>query len=443
MPLWLVVYVQKYWSMSNFDVLGQLQSSDKGLSQKQVNERLIQHGPNEIGRRRVRTGLFIFISQFKNPLVILLIGASIVAGFLGEVTDATIIAVIVLLNGFLGFFQEYRSEKALVRLRKYITFTAKVIRESEKRQVDTKELVPGDVVLLGIGDVVPADIRLLDTEELLIDESSLTGESYPARKTSSEISAENPSIHEMKNIVFMGTYVKSGEGMGVVAATGKDTYLGKTAQLLNKIRRESEFQKSMKKFGYTLVKVVLVSVVIIFLVNALLVKDIISTLLFSLALAVGMVPEALPIVVTISLSSGALMLAKKDVVVKRLVSVEDLGNIDIVCTDKTGTITENKLTLEKYVDIDGNPDENLLLYSLLCNSIKKKIDIGNPIDTAIWNYARSRNFDTKTLERYSILKEFPFDSNRKRMTVVAKTNENVLLICKGAPEIILDLSTHI
>ncbi len=436
------MYARKYWVMSGSEVLNQLDSSEKGLSKKQVNERLARFGANEISKRKVRTGLFVFLFQFKNPLVIILIGASIVAAFLGELTDATIIIVIVAINGLVGFFQEYRSEKALERLRKHITFTAKVIREGEKQYVDTKELVPGDLVLLGTGDVVPADARLLNVDELSIDESSLTGESYPVRKVSPEMSAESPSIHEMKNVAFMGTYVKGGEGIGVVTATGKDTYLGKTALLLKKIKRESEFQKSMTRFGYTLIKVVLASVVLIFLINVLLVRDIISTILFSLALAIGMVPEALPIVVTVALSSGALMLAKKSVIVKRLVSVEDLGNVDVVCTDKTGTITENKLTLEKYMDINGKPENNLILYSLVCNSIRKKKDIGNPIDTAIWNYAK-QNFDIKALENYSIVKEMPFDSNRKKMSAVIRTSGKLLLISKGAPESILDISTHV
>ncbi|UCH70724.1 MAG: HAD-IC family P-type ATPase, partial [Candidatus Bathyarchaeota archaeon] len=260
MHLSLAMYARKYWSMSGSDVLGQLDSSDGGLDKKQVGERLVKYGPNEISKRKVRTGLFILLSQFKNPLVIILMGASIVAAFLGELTDATIIIVIVAINGLLGFFQEYRSEKAVERLGKYITFTAKVMREGEKRHVDTKELVPGDVVLLGTGDVIPGDVRLLSVDELSIDESSLTGESYLVRKASSEISAESPPIHELKNMAFMGTYVKDGEGVGVVVATGKDTYLGKTAQLLKKIKRESEFQKSMTKFGYTLIRIVLASV---------------------------------------------------------------------------------------------------------------------------------------------------------------------------------------
>ncbi len=436
------MYSRKYWSMTSSDVLDQLESSEKGLSSNQARERLTRVGINEIGKKKVRAGIFIFLSQFKNPLVLVLLVASVVAALVGEMTNGIIILIIVSINGTLGFFQEYRSEKAVERLGKYITFTAKVMREGEKRVINTRELVPGDIVFLGTGDVVPADIRLLSVDELSIDESSLTGEAYPARKISSELSGEALPMHDLKNIAFMGTYVSDGQGSGVVIATGKDTYLGKTAQLLKAIKRKSEFQKSMEKIGYTLMKVVLASVVIIFLINAFLVRDIISTILFSVALAIGMVPEALPIVITISLSSGALMLAKKSVVVKRLVSVEDLGNVDIVCVDKTGTLTENKLTLETYCDIDGNPEEKVILYSLLCNSVRKEKDVGNPIDTVLWNYGKEK-FGTKSLEDYIILKEMPFDSTRKKMSAVAKTDGKLLLISKGAPESIIESSTHV
>ena len=432
----------KYWAESSAVVLEHLDSSEKGLDKEQAAKRLQQYGPNEISKRKARTSLSVFLSQFKNPLVIILIVASIVAAFLGELTDATIIIIIVAINGLLGFFQEYRSERALERLRKYITFTAEVVREGSKRNVDTKELVPGDIVLLKTGDVVPSDMRLLEVDELSIDESSLTGESYPVRKTSSEVVAEKTMIHEMKNTAFMGTYVKGGQGIGVTVGTGNDTYLGRTAQLLKKIKRESEFQKSMTKFGLTLIKIVLASVVLIFLVNFFLVRDVISALLFSLALAIGMVPEALPIVITIALSSGALLLAKKNLVVKRLVSVEDFGNVDVVCTDKTGTITENKLTLEKYFDVDGAPEEKLIFYSLLCNSLKKRSEIGNPMDMAIWKFAM-QNFKLASLKNYSLIKELPFDSTRKKMSVVVKEGERLLFITKGAPELILDISTHV
>lgn len=209
------MYSRKYWSMPNSDVLEQLESTENGLKPNQAQERLSRFGANEIGKKKVRTGLFIFLSQFKNPLVLILLVASIISTLVGEIMNGLIILVIVTINGALGFLQEYRSEKAVERLGKYITFTATVIRDGEKAVINTRELVPGDIVLLGNGDVVPADLRMLKVEELSIDESSLTGESYPAHKISSELSGEAPPMHELKNIAFMGPTLAMDRELGL------------------------------------------------------------------------------------------------------------------------------------------------------------------------------------------------------------------------------------
>ena len=439
------MYSQKYWQIPNSDIFSALQSSEKGLSHDQAQERLLQYGLNEIGKGKGRSTFRIFLFQFRSPLVMLLMGASVLAAFLRDFPDAIIILCILLLNGILGFVQEYKSEKILKQLKKFISFKAKAMRNGQIIEIDSRELVLGDVVLLEIGDLVPADLRLFKADELYIDEASLTGESYPAQKISSEIVSEDPAITEMKNIAFMGTYVKGGEGFGIIIATAKETYFGKTVHLLKVIKKESDFQKSLGKFSSTLVRIILIGVVIIFFINALIIRNLLDTFLFSLALAVGMIPEALPMIVTIALSDGALQLAKEQVIVKRLISVEDFGNIDVVCTDKTGTITENKLTLSHVLDVSGNSngnlDERLILYSLLCNSVREMKMIGNPLDLAIWDYAK-QHFDTKILGDYPVIREAPFDSTRKRMSVVVKTNETLLFIVKGAPEIIIDLSTH-
>jgi len=423
-------------------VLEQLESSVNGLTDEQVDVRLRKYGSNEIGRGEIRTVFGILLAQFKNPLIMLLIVASLVSAFVGEVSDAIIIISIILINSVLGFYQEYRSEKALEKLNKYLTFTAQVRRNGERRAVDTRVLVPGDIVLIETGDVVPADIRILEADDLSVEEAALTGESYPVTKISDSIIAEALPIQDMKNISFMGTYVKTGRGEGIVIATGQETYFGKTAQLLKQIRRESRFQKTMTSFGYTLIKVVLASVAALFAINLFLGKNVLDILLFSLALAIGMVPEALPIVITICLSSGALHLASKKVVVKRLVSVEDLGNVDVLCTDKTGTITENMITLEKYIDVNHIEDEKILLYASICNPVRSNDQIGNPIDTAIWRFSE-KNLDVSSLSEYELLKEIPFNSNRKRNTVFVKKDDSILLITKGAPEILLDLSTYV
>ncbi len=434
------MYDKKYWALTPAEVLAQFESSERGLNEEQAKNYLYQYGRNEIGKDTSKKRFQIFVSQFKNPLVVLLIVTSLISGFLDELINASIILTIIMVNAILGFYQEYKSEKALEKLRNLITYNSIVLRENEKKKTDTKELVPGDIVFLQTGDIVPADMRVIDLNDLSIDQSTLTGESYAVRKISETISVKDPSLDEMKNIVFMGTTVINGTSTNIVISTGKNTYLGRTAQLLKKIKKDSEFQKAMKKFSNLLIIIVLISVVLIFLFNFIFIKNIIYLLLFAVALSVGMVPEALPIVVTIALSNGALLLAKEKAVVKRLVSVEDFGNIDVICTDKTGTLTENKLTLEKYFNINGDPDERILLYSLLCNSIKSKDEIGNPLDRAIWNSARFLNFDIQKLEAYHLLKEIPFNSTRKKLSTIVQFENKILLISKGAPEKIIEAS---
>ncbi|MCJ7651906.1 MAG: HAD-IC family P-type ATPase [Candidatus Lokiarchaeota archaeon] len=347
------MYEHKFWQMDKTQLFELFNSSEKGLSPKEIIDKREFYGLNEISKGKTKNGLKILISQFKNPLVILLIIASIIALLLGETITGLVIIIIVLINGFLGFFQEYKSERTIEKLKKYVVIRSRVVRDGKEQIINSSELVPGDLIHLKFGDVIPADIRIVESSDLTIDESSLTGEFFPVEKDIDLIQAEIPSIHDLKNMSFMGTHIREGEALGIIVTTGKNTYFGKTAQLLKEIKRESEFQKKMKDLSFYLVKLVLATIIIIFFINMLISKDFVKILLFSLALAVGMVPEALSIIITISLSNGAVKLAKKDVIVKRLISVEDLGNIDIICTDKTGTLTENLLTLEDYFDLNG------------------------------------------------------------------------------------------
>jgi len=320
-----------------------------------------------------------------------------------------------------------------------VTLQAKVNRDSEILEADAKDLVVGDIVYLDIGDIVPADIRLLSADELTADESALTGESMPVQKSTDAINIEHPSPQDLPNMVFMGTLVSSGNGHGVVTATGRDTFFGKTALYLSETEQEGDFQRSIKAFSNFLLKVTLAMTVFIFAANALLGKDIMDSFLFAVALAVGITPEVLPIIITIALSTGALKMAEKKVIVKRLASVEDLGNIDTLCCDKTGTLTEGELSVLRYVDYLGEKDDTILLYGLLCNSVKVKRGIkvfGNPIDKAIW-----KTHDAKALEHMLrsclILEENEFDYHRRRMSVLVKTDKGNILIAKGAPESML------
>jgi Mg2+-importing ATPase len=433
----------KFWQMNLKQVIDSLKSSEDGLSEKEANNRLETYGLNEVATAG-RIWTQIFISQFKSPLILILIAASILSAVLGDIIDALVIIAIVGVNGILGFFQEYKSEKALEKLRKYILVHTKVIRDGEESEIDAKYLVPGDVVKLEIGDKIPADLRIIKTNELSVNESVLTGEPYPTNKTISVIEKEKPIPQELRNMAFMGTIITEGSGFGIVTTTGGSTELGKTASLLKQTEEEGEFQKKIRRFGNLLVKIILTAVTLIFLVNAFLAKGWIDSFIFAIALAVGIVPESLPIIITISLSHGALMLAKKKVVVKKLVSIEDLGNTDVICIDKTGTITENKITLEKFIDLNNKPSEQILTYGLLCNSatLEKGKVIGNPIDAAVWEYARSKS-NLNKLNEYKLISDLPFDYVRKRMSVIVKKDKKYTMITKGAAEYIIDISSRV
>ncbi len=433
------------WAQKTPELLKNLQTSEEGLSTSQVQKRLKSQGLNEIAKKDKKSGVTIFIEQFTNPLIFVLIVASIVAFFLGERTDAVIILVIVVINGILGFIQEFRAEKTVRALRKLIGHKAKVLRNGQKVEIDTKYVVPGDIVFLNIGDVVPADMRLLQQDEMTIDESSLTGESVPVIKTTTVTPDSRTLPQYLKNIAFMGTHIMSGSGSGVVIATGEKTFFGKTASYLKAPETVSDFEKSISSFSNFLLKIIIVMTVFIFVVNAVLQHGFLESFLFALALAVGITPEALPVIITISLSKGARKLAKAKVIVKKLTSIEDLGNMDVICTDKTGTLTEGKLSLENYFNAEEKPDDMLLVYGLLCNNAivhKKKIQ-GNIIDRAIWESSK-KNKVMSTFNKYKILDHNEFDYKRRRMSVVVQAPDGKkYLVVKGAMESLAQVTTKI
>jgi Mg2+-importing ATPase len=433
------------WALKPSDLYSELMTGEKGLSQKEAEERLKTDGLNEISRKERKPWFLILLEQFTNPLVIVLLAATAIAFFLGETTDAYIIISIVLINAAIGFVQEFRAEKTVRALRKLITNEAIVLRNGKKVEIDSKLLVKGDIVYLSIGDIVPADIRLVKLEELTINEAAFTGESAPAVKTTGVIPDKTTLAQDLKNMAFMGTHVLSGEGFGIVTATGSSTELGKTAKYLKEPETVSDFEKSVSNFSTFLLKVIMIMTFFIFVANALLGHGILSSFLFALALAVGITPEALPIVITVSLSHGAQIMARHKVVVKKLASIEDLGNMDILCTDKTGTLTEGKLTLENFINTDNQIDRELLIFGMLCNDAViggKKIE-GNIIDRAIWESVESGKV-MKDYRHHEILDHNEFDFERRRMSVVAKTPDGRrLLIVKGAFESIREVSTMI
>jgi Mg2+-importing ATPase len=426
------------WAVPLETVLNDLKTSESGLTTSEVSKRLKEYGFNQIEEKEKRQGLDIFISQFKNALILILMGAAAVSYVLGEKVDTVVLLSIILLTSLLGFSQEYRAEKAVRELKTYLTFKSSVLRNGKPTEIDSKEIVPGDIVVLHIGDIVPADIRLIQVDELTTDESAFTGESLPVVKRTVTLSQEHTEPQYLENMVFMGTSIASGSGQGVVTTTGSATFFGKTASYLMKTP-ESDFQKNMRNFSNFLLKVVLVMTVFIFLSNAILGKGTFDSFLFAVALAVAITPEALPIVISITLSNGALRMAKEKVITKRLASVEDFGNIDVLCCDKTGTLTEGRVTLQDYRTVDGEHDDTIILFSLLCSSTQGggKNLTGNPIDTAVWQSKKAAELEN-SLKSYDILDTNEFDFERRRMSVLVKSTKS-LLIAKGAPESILDV----
>jgi Mg2+-importing ATPase len=411
------------------DLLARLESSQSGLTSQEAENRLKIYGRNELAKRKERTALVELLLRFKSPLVIILLLAGLISGLTGEIVNAAIIFTIVLISVVLDFYQEAKAEKASEMLKEKVATTATVLRDGVKREVKLSEIVPGDVVYLSAGDIVPADARILTAKDLFLNQSALTGESFPVEKTATSLKAKEASLTEWNNYLFMGTSVVSGSATAVVAKTGSSSEYGKISKKLVAKMPETEFERGIRKFGYLIMQVTIFLVIFVFLINALYRRGVLESLLFAVALAVGITPELLPMIITVNLSRGALAMSKKGVIVKRLASIQNFGSMDVLCTDKTGTLTQNKITLVKHIDIAGNDDEKVLLFSFL-NSLYET-GLKSPLDDAILRY---KNVDVKG---YQKIDEVPFDFIRKRVSVIVENEGQQFLIAKGAPEEII------
>jgi Mg2+-importing ATPase len=372
-------------NLSADDVLSRLESCPEGLTSDDAAERLRRFGPNALGTHRVHPTAVLF-RQIRNPILILLLGAALVSGLTGGGTNAVIIAVIVALSVGLGFFNEYRAEVAMASLRAQIRQEAEVKRDGRTNRVPVTDLVPGDVVSLRIGDLVPADLRILKVDELECDEGVLTGESLPVTKSASSVSGHQAL--DQPGCAFMGTVVHQGSALGVVVRTGYRTAFGQIAAGLAEKQGQTAFEVGLSRFSRFLFEVAAVLTAFIFIINVALSRPLIEALLFSLAIAVGIAPEMMPAIVTVSLSAGSKALTAKRVLVKRLVAIEDLGNIEILFTDKTGTLTEGVITFERGLDAEGLDSDRALLLGLVCNeaTVTEGVPVGgNALDQALWS----------------------------------------------------------
>lgn len=380
----------------------------------------------------------MLLRQFKNPIFAILVACAVVAGFFQQPEQAVVILSMIAIAVVLGFFNEYKAEKIVEDLRRKVSIRAVVTRDGKSREIGSREVVPGDVVSVYVGDIVPADMRIVESKDLQANESTLTGESFPVEKSPNSLDLQQPTPMQLINYLFMGTVIAYGSGKGVVLCTGRNTEFGSISRSLIRSHPETEFQKGVKSYGTMLLTLTMALTIGIFGVNAALGHPIIDSLLFSLAVAVGLVPELMPAIVTISLSQGARRMAKVKTVVKRLVSIEDFGNMNILCADKTGTMTEGQIVLKEYCSLSDEKDPRILSYSLLCNAavVGERIT-GNPMDVAIWEYAKENGIQD-AIESYVQVDEIPFDYQRRIMSTVVNKEQKLTLISKGAPESIVE-----
>ncbi|MGH7203091.1 MAG: magnesium-translocating P-type ATPase [Candidatus Levyibacteriota bacterium] len=408
------------------EVLADLQTSPAGLTDTEALQRIKRYGLNTIHITKSNIFALFFRQLTGNPLLLILMAAVVVSFLLGQTVSSYYIFGIIIVSVFLGFWNEYSAEKTVENLTKRITPTSIVLRNGEKKEILVSHITIGDIVIVAQGSIIPADMRFLETNNLAINESALTGEAKTVYK--------NATVQH-ENLGYMGTSVENGSGKGVITQIGRQTEFGKIAKSATFVKPATEFQNGLNRFGNLILKVIVVFTVAIFLINAFVGHPILQSLLFSLAIAVGMTPELLPVIVTVSLSHGAGKLAKKHVVVKQLLSLENLGNMDVLCTDKTGTLTEGQITVVNYLNTQGKKDQKVLQDALICNAaIINAKPHGNGIDVALWNHALEEKMNIPTISK---LHEEPFDYNRKAMYTVLRREKEISLIAKGAPESII------
>ncbi|MDT4328486.1 magnesium-translocating P-type ATPase [Methylomonas sp. MED-D] len=405
-----------------------------GLSAVEAGAKLAEVGPNLFRDRQRQALLLQFLSRFKNPLVILLLVASAISAFTGEITNFVIISVMVLFSVTLDFVQEHRAGKAAESLRHSVSVKARVMRDGKPVDVPVTDVVPGDVALLCAGDMVPADGLLIEACDLFVKQALLTGEAYPIEKRPGDLPADATDLQDADNAVFMGTTVISGSAKMRVIKTGTATAIGAIADSLTRQPPPTAFEVGTHRFGLLIMRLTVLLVLFVLLVNAFLGKPWLESFLFAVALAVGLTPELLPMVVSVTLSRGAMHMAAKRVIVKRLSAIQNLGSMDVLCTDKTGTLTEAKIRLEQHVDPQGQPSERVLELAYLNSFFETGLK--SPLDEAILAH---QNIDISAWRK---IDEVPFDFERRRVSVLLDKGNGRLLVVKGASEEIITLCTH-
>ena len=424
----------KYWSMSAEDVMKNLNSMPAGLTSKEAALRLKKHGENVIKKKKQDTQLILFLNQFRNPIIIILIVATAISGVTGELTDALIIATIILASAILSFIQEYSAGNAIEELRAKVQARALVLRDGKFTEISSRGIVPGDIVRVSSGSLIPADARILECSDFFVTQAVLTGESVPSEKTP-EIADEDAGIQDRRNCVFMGTNVQSGSAVVLVTATGENTNFGAIAKNLSLRPPETEFERGVRHFGYLLTQIMLVLTLSVFAINVIMERPAIEALLFSVALAVGITPQLLPAIISITLSRGSRSMAEEGVIVRRLTAIENFGSMDVLCTDKTGTLTEGTIRLDGAFDLDGEASESVFRLAYLNASLQTGME--NSLDKAV---SEARNLDISNIVKKG---EIPFDFTRERLSVIVEEDSRYTLITKGAFSTVLNICTQV
>ena len=421
---------QTFWSLTVADLLNKLQTNANGLTTEDAKSRLAAYGANRLKPPKKSDTFTLLISQFKSPIILILLFATGLSLFLGNFVDASIILTIVVISGLLGFWQERGASNAVAKLLAIVQIKAAVIRDGKENEIPVEVIVPGDIVILNAGDIVPGDCLLIESKDVFVDEAMLTGETFPVEKIISVLPADTV-LSQRTNTLWMGTHIVSGNAKALVALTGKETEFGKVSERLKLKAPETDFEHGIRRFGYFLGEVTLVLVVLIFGINVYLHRPVLDSFLFSLALAVGLTPQLLPAIISINLAHGAKNMAKKKVIVKRLASIENFGSMNIICSDKTGTLTEGKVNVESTLDLNGVSSDKVFLFAYI-NAFYES-GFTNPIDEAIRTY---RKIDLSDYKKHD---EIPYDFLRKRLSISVINGDKHLMITKGALDNILEV----
>ncbi|MBI5414177.1 magnesium-translocating P-type ATPase [Candidatus Peregrinibacteria bacterium] len=414
-------------------VLRNLNGHVDGLSDGESKKRIQEFGPNTIVEKKELNVILEFLSHFTDPLVLILIVAAGFSVLLGEKSDAIIISGIILFGVILDFSQEYSADQALKKLTESVKTTATVIRNGVHKEVKIAEIAVGDIVFLSSGDMIPADARIIESKDFFVNQSVITGESFPCEKTPEKIEAKSTSLDTLHNIVFSGTNVVSGSAKAIVLHTGANTEFGKIAVKLARAPEKSEFEIGINHFGIFILKLTFILVIFIFFFNSIVKHDYFQSFMFAIAIAVGVTPELLPMIMSITMTAGSRKMAKKGVIVKKLSAIPNFGSMNILCTDKTGTLTENKIHLVKYTNFLGEDDESVFLFAYVNSSFQTGIK--NPMDEAVISFKKTK------ISHYTKIDEIPYDFFRKRMSVIVRDGNDQSLITKGAPEEMFKICT--